>query len=369
MLNLDKNKIRILIVDDTLKNIQVLGTVLKQEGYQINVAQNGAQALKLAQQVLPDLILLDIMMPEMDGFETCAALKAMPATAEIPVIFLTARTETESIVEGFQLGAVDYITKPFNATELLVRVQTHLRLKKSTDLIYSISNERKELLHILCHDLANPMHSIISVLDIMQDGDDFSKMRGFLMEAVKQGLDIIDLVRQMRALEERPLSLSQVALRGLLEVSCTILRQKLEQKQITLEMALEDDLNVCVEEVSFINSVINNLLTNAIKFSHPGALIRIQAKSLNATQLELCIIDQGIGMPASLLDNLFDVSKTTSREGTAGEQGTGFGMPLVQKFILAYSGHIEVSSKSIREFPDDHGTCVRLRLQQQCAPR
>jgi two-component system, sensor histidine kinase and response regulator len=368
MLNLDKTKIRILIVDDTLKNIQVLGTVLKQEGYQINVAQNGKQALKLAEQVLPDLILLDIMMPEMDGFETCIALKALPQTAEIPIIFLTARTETESIVQGFQLGAVDYITKPFNATELLVRVQTHLSLKKSKDMLYHIGNERKELLHILCHDLANPMHSIISVLDIMHNSDDFVQMRGFLLEAVKQGLDIIDLVRQMRALEERRLKLSRVELSPLIEVSHTILRQRLEQKNLSLELSLEPGLCVCVEEVSFINSVINNLLTNAIKFSHPSSVIHLAAHALDSEWVQLSLTDHGIGMPPSLLENLFDVSKTTSREGTSGEQGTGFGMPLVQRFILAYGGEIQVTSQSIKDFPHDHGTCVRLRLPQSCAP-
>jgi DNA-binding response OmpR family regulator len=124
----DKSKSRILIVDDTVKNIQVLGTVLKTEGYQLNVAQNGLQALDVVTKVKPDLILLDVMMPELDGFETCKRLKADPETAEIPVVFLTAKVETDDIVKGFELGAVDYVTKPFNTTELLVRVNTHLQL-------------------------------------------------------------------------------------------------------------------------------------------------------------------------------------------------------------------------------------------------
>ena len=119
-------KLRILIVDDTVKNIQVLGTILKKEAYQINVAQNGKQALDVVGKVRPDLILLDVMMPEMDGFEACKRLKENPETADIPVIFLTAKVETEDIVKGFELGAVDYVTKPFNPTELLVRVRTHL---------------------------------------------------------------------------------------------------------------------------------------------------------------------------------------------------------------------------------------------------
>ena len=117
---------RILIVDDTQRNIQVLGTILREGGYQLNVAQDGQQALDSVERAKPDLILLDIMMPVMDGFETCKRLKANPDTAEIPIIFLTAKVEAEDIVKGFDLGAVDYVTKPFNAAELFVRVDSHL---------------------------------------------------------------------------------------------------------------------------------------------------------------------------------------------------------------------------------------------------
>ena len=119
---------RILVVDDAPANIQTLSAILKEKGHQINVATNGRQALEGLERVRPDLILLDIMMPEMDGFETCRRLKASTAWREIPVIFLTARTETADIVQGFELGAVDYVAKPFNSHELLARVNTHLSL-------------------------------------------------------------------------------------------------------------------------------------------------------------------------------------------------------------------------------------------------
>ena len=129
----------VLIVDDTLKNIQLLGAILREHNYQISVAQNGKQALELVAMEVPDLILLDISMPEMDGFETCAHLKKNPATRDIPVIFLTAKTEIENIVEGFELGAVDYVTKPFNASELLSRVNTHLQLKNAREQLAKLA--------------------------------------------------------------------------------------------------------------------------------------------------------------------------------------------------------------------------------------
>ena len=119
---------RILVVEDTPVNIQTLTGILRERGYQISVATNGVQALEVLQRIRPDLILLDIMMPEMDGFETCRRIKASSEWREIPIIFLTARTDTEDIVRGFDLGAVDYVAKPFNAHELLARVNTHLTI-------------------------------------------------------------------------------------------------------------------------------------------------------------------------------------------------------------------------------------------------
>ncbi|MBC8003637.1 MAG: response regulator [Opitutaceae bacterium] len=133
---------RILIVDDTPANIQALAAILKEKGYQISIATNGRQALEVLARVLPDLILLDVMMPEMDGFETCRRLKEAEQWRQIPVIFLTAKTETADIVQGFELGAVDYVAKPFNAHELLARVSTHLIMD---ELRRSLAGKNAEL--------------------------------------------------------------------------------------------------------------------------------------------------------------------------------------------------------------------------------
>ncbi|MDT8445657.1 MAG: PleD family two-component system response regulator [bacterium] len=122
---------RILIVDDTQKNIQLLGTLLRKENFLLNVAYDGEQAIEIARKLKPELILLDIMMPGIDGYETCARLKALEETQEIPVIFLTAKTEVRDIIRGFEVGAVDYVTKPFNAVVLLSRVRTHLKLRRA----------------------------------------------------------------------------------------------------------------------------------------------------------------------------------------------------------------------------------------------
>ena len=125
----------ILIVDDTQQNIQVLGSILFSKGYSVSVATSGNEALKSLKRLIPDLVLLDIQMPQMNGFEVCTIIKNQPDTKEIPVIFLTASTETENILKGFEVGAVDFITKPFNSAELLARISTHIELKISREKI------------------------------------------------------------------------------------------------------------------------------------------------------------------------------------------------------------------------------------------
>jgi len=134
----------ILIVDDVPKNIQLLGNILRNKNYQISFATNGEQALKMINDINPDLILLDIMMPDMDGYEVCKKLKENPKSAEIPVIFLTAKTETEDIVKGFQVGAVDFVSKPFNSPELLARVNTHVQLKNAKKELQNYAGQLKE---------------------------------------------------------------------------------------------------------------------------------------------------------------------------------------------------------------------------------
>jgi len=149
----------ILIVDDVPENLQVLGTILETKNYEIALASNGQQALDVIDDIQPDLVLLDIMMPELDGFEVCRRLKNSETTEKIPIIFLTAKTDTDDIVKGFELGAADYVTKPFNSSELLARVHTYLELKKVEH--ERIQKEKLqgiiEMAGAVCHELNQPM--------------------------------------------------------------------------------------------------------------------------------------------------------------------------------------------------------------------
>ncbi len=348
----------ILIVDDTPANIDVLGAILMPY-YEISVAVNGPMALDIVDSgVIPDLVLLDIMMPEMDGYEVCAKLKSSRETKDIPIIFLTAKTSAEDIVKGFEAGGVDYITKPFNSTELLARIRTHLEIMR-------VGNERKELLHILCHDLANPFASIISILKTITESSKFERFREPLLASADNGMRVIQLVRQMRALEEQGTDfvLQPVNLKKIFDESVFMLKQKFSEKNITLDMDVDNNLMVVAEKTSLLNSVINNIFTNAIKFSFPNSKICVST-SRSGNMTSVLIRDFGIGMSEDLKKNVFNIKKTTTRKGTNEEIGTGFGMPLVKKFVNAYGGNIEIVSWEKRD-SEQHGTEVKLSLMSE----
>lgn len=356
---------RILIVDDTDDNIRVLGTILRKRNYLINVAQNGVQALKLVEKVKPDLILLDIMMPEMDGFDACEKLKESAQTKDIPIIFLSAKSEKDDVIKGFKLGAVDYITKPFNSTELLARVETHLELKFSRQTIIRQSEERKELLHILSHDLGQPILSVLAALKLVDKFPHFfEELTDQMKESMENGLEIISLVKEISVLEEQKINLELVShnLLKLVQKTATMLDHNLKEKEIDLVLDIDSEINVFVEKRAFVNSVMNNLITNAIKFSFKNSKILIQAKKLGEETI-LIVKDSGIGMSEALMKDLFKFNKMTSRKGTSGESGTGFGMPLVKKFVTAFGGKIEVTSTEKLNGNPDHGTTIRLTLK------
>ncbi len=360
---IDLSDSRIMVVDDNVANLDVLVNILSAH-YTVSVTMDGETALVEIDKNPPDLILLDIMMPGMDGYEVCNQLKANPNLRDIPIIFLSAMARTEDIIKGLELGAVDYVTKPFNAPELLLRAKTHLELKLSRETILRQNNEYKELVHILCHDLTNPISFMYGMLSLAETKPDLlSKKRDLMQIAVNNSLNIIRLVREMSLVEEHKinLKLSPVNLKLALTESITMLEEKFEKKSIKPVINIEEKMTVFVERTSFMNSVLNNILTNAIKFSFPNSIITIDATQTNEL-VTLNVTDSGIGMPQKLLENIFNLSSATSREGTEGEGGTGFGMPLIKKFMVVYGGIIEIFSTEKADGIHDHGTQVRLVL-------
>lgn len=356
-------KSKILLVDDTPRNLQVLGASLSKQGHKIYTATNGVQALEKIPTIQPDLVLLDIMMPEMDGLETCRKIKDDPAISDVPIIFLTAKTETDDIVEGFAVGAVDYVTKPFNSAELLARVDTQLELRANRRLIARQSVEREELLHILSHDITNCLGAPLQYLQISDELDKESddELRGMVINNIENGLSLIQFVREMRQLikQDYKFQLEEYNLKELVTLTINVMRNQLSQRDVKIDNGSIDDFNVTVEKTSFCNFVLKNVLSNAARFSAPGTTIKLST-SLEHGRVILSVTDQGVGMPEQTLAEVFGLDKATIRPDATGELGAGYGLAMSHRFMNAYGGEVEIQSKAREEHPDDHGTEVRL---------
>jgi len=282
----------------------------------------------------------------------------------VPVIFLTAKAGVDDVVRGFELGGNDYVAKPFRPAELLARVQTHLLVSAQQREIEAKNTEMKEMLQLVCHDVANHFSILGLTLELAQarGNTDAASLVPRMSAAVKNGIGLTRLIREMRMSEDKGITLAPVSLPEALAEILLLLEPRLRDKNLTVTQALPE-ASVLAERSALINSVLGNVLSNAIKFSQPGATIAITAQE-EGDEITVSIRDHGVGMPAGVRQHLFDFSKSHSRPGTAGERGTGFGMPLMRKFVLMFGGTVTVVSRDIEEHPADHGTEFRIRLRR-----
>lgn len=376
-----------LVTDDSRVYRTIISEILQREGVEVHQAENGKEAYDMmaAGNIKFDMVVTDLEMPLMNGIELTLRLRKEIGFKDMPILILSAIEDKVTQLDLFRCGASDYLTKPFIKEELLARLNVHLEgvllnkklkenlnelkklnneLKFSKDAIERQNDERKEMLHVLCHDLVNPFASVISALELIETSEHSHLLKEEATNIAYRGLEIIDLVRKMRAIEDGKveLTLHELTLQSMLNESLAILRKRFSEKNISIDMNIATDDIIVAESTSLINSVINNLLTNAVKFSYPDSTIKIYSKK-EEDVLKLVIADSGIGMSEKLLKDIFNMSKATSRPGTGGEEGTGYGMPLVKKFMNSYGGDIEVESVSEKKSEKDRGTTVTLSFK------
>lgn len=353
----------LLLVDDTPSNIDVLVGVFK-SAYDLKVANRGAKALQICESGEPvDLVLLDIMMPEMDGYEVCRRLRANPATADLPVIFLTAKTTVEDAVHGFDLGGNDYVTKPFRPPELLARVKTHLLLRAQQREIAAKNIELRETLQIVCHDVSNQFAVLGVALELTTNHPEvgLERLLPRMLAATRNGIGLTKMVRELRRSDEKNIDLQSVPLRAVISEALLLAEDRLQSKDLKVVSDIPD-VSVWAERYSLTNSVFGNLLSNAVKFSPRGSTLEVTGV-VRDQSVEITVRDHGIGMPETVVAHLFDVARSRSRLGTEGERGTGFGMPLMHRFVTLYGGSVAVSSREAKTHPQDHGSEFRVTLK------
>lgn len=349
---------KILIVDDVMSNVLLLKVLLTNEKYRIATAGNGTEALAQVQAESPDLILLDVMMPDMDGFEVARHLKSSPYAAEIPIIFLSALSSTSDIVRGFQVGANDYISKPFNKEELLIRIRHQITQIEAKRMIVAQIEELKQtiierdnLYSVIAHNLRSPMGSIKMVLNMLilnlpgkRRG---AKTQELLSLANQTTDDVFALLDNLLKWTESKIGKINVIYQDvdLVEVAEDVIERfgvvaKLKMIEIKLQAPEKLEANA---DIDMIKTIIQNLLGNAIKFSNKGSeiLVKVEAgKGLASVSVQ----DYGCGIDEENQKKLLHTDTHYSTFGTNNEKGSGLGLLLVQDFVHKNGGELWFTS-------------------------
>jgi signal transduction histidine kinase len=356
---------RILIVDDMPDNLNVLGDILKAEGWKVRPVLNGELALLVAQKVMPDLILLDIMMPDMDGYEVCRRLKANAELCDIPVIFISALTDTRDIVKAFASGGVDYITKPFQAEEVKVRVSTHLKmhyqsleLQKQREELQKQSFELQELnatkdkfFSIIAHDLKGPVGSMKSLLDLMMDDleqftfEDIKEILGDFKLQTDSTLALLMNLLDWSRSQKGSIKYDYVDsdFNAIINSNIDLFGGIASNKKINIVNKLNKELNVFIDYNS-ISTVLRNLISNSLKYSNENGTIEIGTTYLDDNFVEVYVKDYGVGMTEEQASLLFSLHVNNSTYGTYNERGTGLGLLICKDFVENNFGEIWVNS-------------------------
>jgi signal transduction histidine kinase len=342
----------ILVAEDIPKNMEVVCNILRKAGYRMAMAANGRQALKMLSNVKPDLILLDIMMPEMDGFEACRHIKKDSETKDIPIIFLTAKTDTIDIVKGFKLGAVDYITKPFRGAELLSRVKNHLELKFSREALKELNATKDKFFSIIAHDLKDPLSFLLLSADSLYnqyDSFDETKRKDYIHRFYNNSQQISELLEnllvwalsQSGSIEIKP---GKIDIGTLVTESIDLLKGNAQKKNIALSSQIGPGTFAFADK-NMIRTVLRNLISNAVKFTPPGGEVKVNAStSTKGDWLEISVSDTGVGINTQDITGLFRIDVKKSTRGTAKEKGTGLGLILCKEFVEKNNGSIKVTS-------------------------
>ncbi|MEG4533928.1 response regulator [Microcoleus sp. D2_18a_D3] len=386
---IEENKDNILIVDDTPENLQVLSATLSDRGYKVRGVISGKMAIRAARSGSPDLILLDIKMPEMDGYEVCIHLKADPQTSEIPVIFISALDEVLDKLTAFQVGGVDYVTKPFHVAEVLARIEHQLTIqrlkkqliarnkelqeeiierKKAEEAAAAASLAKSQFVANMSHELRTPLNAILGFTQVMSrdsllSQENLENLRiinrsgQHLLELINDVLDLSKIEAGIIGLDERSLDLYQ-----LLDTLEEMFQIKAETKKMQLRFSVEANVPQYIKtDEKKLRVCLINLLGNAMKFTHDGGRIWLrvsvdnnqqqpaESESYpNYTSVEPLLIlfeveDTGIGIATAEIDTLFDAFVQT-QAGRKAADGTGLGLTITKKYVQIMGGDIWVKS-------------------------
>jgi CheY-like chemotaxis protein len=360
---------RVLVVDDEIANVELLARRLEAIGCQTQVAGSGERAIALARTEQPDLILLDVMMPGIDGYQTCRRLKSQPETADIPVVFVTAKDRSEDVSKGFEVGGIDYIAKPFEPIELAARVRSAIftkrlqdELRKTNLDLQRMEQSRKELIGMLGHDIRNLANSVVAFMQLVRIGQlepgrrEFDELLRLSESNISELLRMVNALLDVYKMEEGKLeAMPQVnLLSALADRSIAQVVPEALAKGIELGSALPDGVNVFVDD-GLIVRVLTNLLANAVKHTPSGGTVRIEC-ARDATLEKTIVVrvhDTGPGIATDDAPHIFD----RFYQGAGRSRGgTGLGLAFCKLAVELHGGRITVVN------PGQPGAIVQFTL-------
>ena len=358
-MEINPSEYKILIVDDVMSNVLLLKVLLTNEKFAIATASNGRQALEQVEKENPDLVLLDVMMPDMSGFEVAQHLKSNPNTADIPIIFLTALNSTADIVKGFQVGANDFISKPFNKEELIIRVTHQISLVAAKRLILSKTEElqrtiagRDKLYSVIAHDLRSTMGSIKMVLNMLilnlPSEKIGAEMYELLTMANQTTEDVFSLLDNLLKWTKSQIGKLNVVYQDVDLVEVTdgvieIFSMVASLKKIRIHEMKPEKMMVNAD-IDMLKTVVRNLLSNAIKFSKENSEVLVKMEEVDGMAV-VSVQDYGCGISEEGQKKLLHTDTHFSTFGTNNEEGSGLGLLLCKDFVVKNGGKLWFTSK------------------------
>ncbi len=348
-------KAKVLIIDDNYDNVILAMALLKKLNLDLTFALNGRDGIQIARAEQPDVILLDVMMPEMDGVEVCKIIKENPDTQDISIIFVSAKTEIDSVVSALGAGGVDYITKPFRQPELIARLKTHLLMAKAQRtvkaqniLLEKLNKEKDQLMQITVHDLKNPLSGVLSILDEIIEHTDLEQLTSNVHNAkygINTAMNIILDIMDAYSLETGKIRFNPEIfdINQIIAKCISAQYSRANFKHIQLISNLPSESMFVELDKSKLFRIFDNLLSNALKFSHSGSNIYITSSTENQFAV-ISIKDEGPGLNPEENHLLFKKFTTLSAKPTSEENSTGLGLFIVKTLTNAMNGEISCHS-------------------------
>lgn len=365
-------KENLLIIDDTLESLQLLANTLSEQGYKVRGAAKAQMAIRTAKLSPPDLILLDIKMPEMDGYKVCEILKSTQETCDIPIIFISALDEVMDKVRAFSVGGVDYITKPFQIEEVLARIEHQLTIKRLSKALKEKNEQlqqeiqercnaeaqaeaankaKSEFLANISHELRTPLNAILGFAQVMNREPQISNEQREYLEIInRNGEQLLELINDILDLSKIEAGLASLNERSfdlyrLLDNLEELFQIQAEQKDLEIIFIIEANVPQYIKaDDQKLRGCLINLLSNAVKFTSYGRIILTVKKKVDVTTyLQFSVSDTGPGIASTEIDSLFNAFVQTSA-GIKAAEGTGLGLAISQKFAQLLGGEITVES-------------------------